>query len=94
MAISWIIELEVDGGEIGHGPYTQPFEAITARGEIDAPTLLYVATSDRRTVCEIDDRQNARALGAAEVREAISMLEYLERRKQWSLPEWSSNPSI
>ena len=93
MAISWIIELTCEDGEEWYGPFRTPFEANSARGDCEGPTLLYVATEDRRTVCEINDRGVARALGGDEVREAIKTLEYLERVKSWSSPEWSSNPS-
>ena len=93
MAVSWIVEIESDGGEHARGPYKSPFEAISARADIDGPTLLYIATEDRRTVVEMDEARNTRPLAGLELAAAISLLEYLEERKRWNLPVWSDNPS-
>ena len=92
MATSWIVEIESDGGEHARGPFRSPFEAISARADIDGPTLLYIATEDRRTVVEMDEARNTRPLAGQELAEAISMLQYLEERERWNLPVWKDNP--
>ena len=92
MATSWIVEIESDGGEHARGPYKSPFEAISARADIDGPTLLYIATEDRRTVVEMDERSEARPLAGLELAAAISMLQYLEERERWNLPVWKDSP--
>lgn len=84
MAIAWIVEQDAEGGEYGHGPYDNAFEALAARDKIEehTPTVLYVATDSRTAAVAFPAFEGPRPVSGWELPGVWESLERLEARNR------------